>query len=135
MVKGITSILAANSTIRTLVGQNVAADRYKVYPVICPMSETPPYLVVIQTGKTPIECKDAPTTYEYTYDVYAVEKNYDDAETLSNAVEAALDRKTPGTYNGVVFQEIRHTNTLDGNFNPDGGLFTKVISFIGTVDE
>src|SRR5687768_3107455 len=135
MVKGITHILKNNVTIQGIVGQNVAEDRYKVYPAFCPAPEKYPYIVVKQTGKTPIECKGEATTYTYTYDVYSFDNGYDKAETLDAAVVSALNW-TEGTYNSVVFQEIRHTNTVDGSFVPDyAELYHKISSFEAMVDE
>ena len=135
MVKGITHILKNNATIQGLVGQNVAGNRYKVYPAVCPQPEKYPYIVVRLTGKTPIESKEAPNTYEYTYDVYSFSNDYDGAEAIDNAVVDALDHIAEGTHNGVVFSEIRHTNTVDGNYIEDyGGLFSKISTFIATVD-
>ena len=135
MVKGITHILKQTAGVQSLVGLNAAGDKYKVYPVVCPQGEKAPYIVVFQTGKTPIECKGVATSYVYTYDVYSVHTNYDTAEGLDAAVVDALNFKTAGTYNSVVFQEIRHTNTTDGQYNEDQGLFTKVSSFEAMVDE
>lgn len=135
MVKGITHILKNNVTIQGIVGENVAGDRYKVYPSFCPTPEKYPYIVVKQTGKAPIESKNAPTTRIYTYDVYSFDNGYDKAEALDAAVLEALDFKE-GTHNGVVFQEIRHQNTVDGDFIPDHSeLYSKISSFEAWVDE
>lgn len=135
MVKGITYILKSNATIQGIVGLNEAGDRYKVYPAVCPQPEKYPYVVVKLSGKTPIECKGSPTTYEYTYDVYSFDRDYDRAEALDNAVVAALDHIAEGTYNSVEFSEIRHTNTVDGNYIEDyGGLFSKISSFTAMVN-
>lgn len=136
MVKGITHILKSNVTIQGIIGQNVAGDRYKVYPAFCPSPEKYPYIVVKQTGKTPIECKSEPTSYIYTYDVYSFDNSYDKSETLNAAVVNTLNWITPATHNGVVFQEIRHTNTVDGDFIPDHSeLYSKISSFEAMVDE
>lgn len=135
MVKGITHILKNNAAIQGIVGQNVAGDRYKVYPAFCPQPEKFPYIVVKQTGKTPIECKGEPTSFIYTYDVYSFDNSYDKAETLDAAVVSALNW-IEGTYNGVEFQEIRHQNTVDGDFIPNyAELYSKISSFEAMVDE
>lgn len=136
MVKGITHILKSNVTIQGIVGENAAGDRYKVYPAFCPHPEKYPYIVVKQTGKAPIECKGQPTSYIYTYDVYSFDNGYDKTETLDAAVVNALDWLVDATHNGVVFQEIRHTNTVDGDFIPDHAeLYSKISSFEAMVDE
>src|SRR5688572_15588903 len=114
MVKGITYILSNDSSVQALVGRNTANTKYKAYPNICPQPEKFPYSVVRQTGKQPIECKGSiPNTYNYRYDVFSFHKNYEDCEELDDAVVESVIRKDGETINGVVFQEIRHVNTID----------------------
>lgn len=135
MVKGITYILNNDNTFQARVGLNVAGVKYKVYPVVCPNPEVFPYSVVKQTGKTPVECKDGPaTTFIYTYDVYSFHQNYDTAETIDAAVVAALSLPDGGTFNAVVFQDIRFTNSVDG-YDKDYRLYAKITSFEAMVDE
>ena len=137
MVKGITNILKNDTEVQTYVGLNAAGTKYKVYPVVCTQPEVAPYSVVVLTGKSPFaECKGAgPNTYTCTYDVYSFHKNYDQAEALDKEVVVALDKPDGGIFNNVVFQEIRHTNTIDGAYNEEFGLFSKVSSFEAVINE
>jgi len=135
MVRGITYILANDSNVRALVGLNKAEDKYKAYPNVCPQPEKFPYSVVRQTGKSPIECKGTvPDTYEYHYDVSSFHTSYESCEELDDAVVEALIKLNGGTFNAVVFQEIRHTNTVD-QYSAEYNLHVKTSSFIAWVDE
>jgi hypothetical protein len=87
------------------------------------------------TGRTPIDCKGgAATTFIYSYDVYSFDKNYDTTITIAEAVESALALPNGGTYNGVVFDEIRYTNRTEA-YDKDYGLFAQISSFESQVDE
>jgi hypothetical protein len=135
MVKGITHILKSNSTVQGLIGQNEVGDKYKVYPVVCPFPEKAPYLVVIQTGKVPIDCKGSQAdTFIYTYDVYSFSENYDTTVTINQAVIDALAILTRATHNSVVFDEVRFTNEREG-YDKDYHLYAKISSFEAQVDE
>ena len=88
-----------------------------------------------QSGKIPFECKDiVATTFQYRYDVHSYHKNYEGAEELDLAVIAALPLQDNTVINGVVFQEIRHVNTIDV-FNEDYMLHGKISSFEAIVNE
>ena len=135
MVKGITHILKNDATVQGLIGQNAAGDKYKVYPVVCPFPEKSPYIVVIQTGRTPIECKGmVPDAFTYSYDVYSFNKNYDAVVTINEAVIAALSLPDGGTYNNVKFDDIRFTNEREA-YDKEYSLFAKISSFEAWVDE
>jgi hypothetical protein len=135
VVKGITHILTHDANVQALVGRNKANTKYKAYPNVCPQPEVVPYSVVRQTGKTPIECKGSiPSTYSYRYDVMSFHTSYDDCESLDDAVVEALIKLEGGTFNGVVFQDIRHVNTVDQYVN-EYSLHVKVSTFEAMVDE
>lgn len=135
MVKGITYLLVNDSNVQALVGRNNADTKYKAYPNVCPQPEKFPYSIVRQTGKQPVECKGMdPNTYQYRYDVLSFHKNYDDCEALDNAVVAALSLPDGGTYNAVVFQDIRHVNTVDQYVN-EYFLHVKISTFEAMVNE
>jgi hypothetical protein len=135
MVKGITHILTNDSNVQALVEQNKAGSKYKVYPNICDQPETFPYSVVRLAGKVPEQCKGIdPTTYNYRYDVLSFHKNYEDCEDLDRAVVAALTKPDGGTFNTVVFQDIRHVNTVD-SYSEEYQLHVKVSSFEAMVNE
>jgi hypothetical protein len=135
MVKGITYILANDSKVQALVGRNQGDTKYKVYPNICAQPEKFPYVVVRQSGKVPIDCKGSvPTTYEYRYDVMSFHKSYDDCEQLDDAVVEALIKLEGGTFNTVIFQDIRHVNTVD-QYADVYQMHVKVSSFEAMVNE
>lgn len=135
MVKGITHILKNNATVQGLIGQNARGDKYKVFPVVCPTPDVAPYLVVKMTGRTPIDCKGgAATTFIYSYDVYSFHHNYDTAVTIAEAVEDALAIPDGGTYNSVVFDDIRYTNRSEG-YDKEFSLYAQISSFEAQVDE
>jgi hypothetical protein len=135
MVKGITHILKNNAGVQTLIGQNVAGEKYKVYPVVCPTPEVPPYIVVKMTNRAPIDCKgSAPTTFIYSYDVYSFHPNYDTAVSIANAVEEALSLPDGVSANSVVFDDIRYTNRVDG-YDEKYGVYAQISSFEAQVDE
>lgn len=135
MVKGITYILSNDENVQALVGRNKANTKYKAYPNICPSPEKFPYSVVRQAGKEPIECKGSiPNTYLYRYEVLSFHQNYDDCEQLDDAVVEALIKPEGGTFNTVVFQDIRHTNTVDQYVN-EYQLHVKVSTFEAMVNE
>ncbi len=135
MVKGITYILVNDSNVQALVGRNYANTKYKAYPNVCPEPEKFPYSVVKLSGKIPEQCKGMdPNTYNYSYDVFSYDKSYDLCEDLDRAVVAALSKPDGGTFNGVVFQDIRHTNTVDQYVN-EYQLHVKVSTFEAMVNE
>jgi len=135
MVKGITHILKNNTGVKNLIGQNTAGDKHKVYPVVCPFPEKSPYIVVIQTGRTPIDCKgSAPTTFDYSYDVYSFDKNYDTGVSINAAVITALSLPNGGTHNSVKFDDIRYVNEKEA-YDKEYSLYAKISSFEAQVDE
>jgi len=135
MVRGITYILTHEQHAQDLLGRNKANTKYKAYPNICPAPEKFPYSIVRQTGKTPIDCKGTvPNTYEYRYDVSSFHESYEACEELDDAVVEALIHPNGGTFNSVIFQEIRHVNTFD-QYSEQYSLHVKTSSFIALVEE
>lgn len=133
MTQGITYILNNDSGFQTLVGQNKAATKYKAYPVVCPEPEETPYSVVFMTSKNPFgECKDAATTFAYSFDVFSYHNNFEDVVALDLAVVAALVGKT-GAYNSVTFQQIRFETTRDEPFSDVYKVFSRASSFTAIV--
>lgn len=133
MIKGITAILNTNATFQGLAGMNKAGVKYKSYPVICTQPEEAPYSVIRITAKRPFgQCKDANSTFEYSFDVDSFHKNFEDVEALDNAVMAALDNVS-GTYGGVTFQVIRFESMNDNPFIQEYSLFSRTSSFIAIV--
>lgn len=130
MVKAITYILENNATIQGIIGQNAAADKYKVYPVVVPQSETEPYIVVRQTGKVAVG--KGCDSYNYVIEVLSYEKSYDDVTTLANAVRSALEGQSTTTVNGVAFGFLNFTNESDSFSADHGNSYVKISTFEGT---
>ena len=135
MVKGITYILTSDTDVQALVGRNELNTKYKAYPNVCPNPEKFPYSVVKLSGKIPEQCKGmVPNTFNCSYSVMSYHINYDDCEALDLAVVTALSKPDGGTFNGVVFQDIRHTDTIDG-YVDDYKLHVKISTFEAMINE
>lgn len=137
MVKGVINILVNDSNVQTQVGRNKLNTKYKAYPNVCPAPEKFPYSVVRLVGKLPIECKDAdPNAYIYRYEVLTFHQSYNECEELDLFIVAALTKPNGvTTSNAVVYQEIRHTNTVDNYVDDYNGLHVKISTFEAMVNE
>jgi hypothetical protein len=135
MIEGIIYILKNDSTVQSLVGQNKAEAKYKIYPVRAADPETHPYITVWITGKTPYECKGiTATTYKLSFEVHSYANSYDVVQSMDEAVKDALDGSA-GTYQMYVFQEIQFKNTKDMFSDYAGGLYVRVANFETLVNE
>lgn len=135
MLKGAIHILTSDATVRTKVGQNKAADKYKVYPGICPEPEQHPFLVLRITDAPDfaVSKNAVVNSREYSFDVYAYTKNYDDLEDLTDAIKNALDQGS-GTHNGIDFDVIRYVTFSDG-YDDVSQLYTRTIGFSAVTNE
>lgn len=99
MTSGIIEILTDSAAVQTLVGQNQAADKYKVYPFKAPQTEKGPYVVVAKTANsTQSQGKEIESTLDYpTYDVLSYAKNFRTTEELHEATRNALDNMSSVT--------------------------------------
>lgn len=135
MVKGIIHILINDSNVQAQVGRNKLNTKYKAYPNVCAQPEKFPYSIVRLAGKQPEECKDSdPTTYNYRYEVLTFHQSYNECEELDLFIVAAVSKPNGGTFNGVVFQDIRHTNTIDA-YVEKYQLHVKISTFEAMVNE
>lgn len=114
MVSDVNDILKANSGVQALLGKNKANDKYKVYPVVVPVTEVAPYIAVSLASKSRL-AKDCDFSYSYQVSSYA--KSYDAVTALNDAVITALEG------GGLIF-----TNESDGYSN-DHELYIKVSTF------
>ncbi len=129
MVKAITYILENDSTVQGIIGQNLAGDKYKVYPVVVPQSEKEPYVVVRQTGR--VATGKGCNSYDYTIEVLSYHPSYDDATDLGNAVISALEAQAAGTVNSVAWAFINLTNEIDSFSADHGNCYVKLATFFG----
>jgi hypothetical protein len=99
MTSGIIEILTDSVAVQALVGQNEAADKYKVYPFVAPQGEKGPYIVVAKTANSTVSMgKEIESTLDYpTYDVLHYSKNFRTTEEMHEASRDALDNKTSVT--------------------------------------
>lgn len=128
MIKAVNYILDNDAPLSALVGKNRADSKTKVYPVVVPGTEKPPFIATLQSGRVTdaIGCAD---TYQIQVTVYA--GTYDDAAEISQAVITALEGAEAGTVNGFAFSYLNNTDELDGPFDEERNLYSKVSVFEG----
>lgn len=139
MTEAIISILIADSTVQTLVGlKTTITDEYKVYPLVVPQEEQPPFITVRMTSNPAIPCKgQRVSAFQPTCTVACYHKNYKDAITLEAAVKDALDGKAAGEYNGVQLSYLRYTDSAENweQWTDGVGLYSRLPQFEAQVNE
>lgn len=131
MTSGIIEILIENATIQTLIGQNVAGDKYKVYPVVCPQGENQPYITVYKGGAGPLPSlsKELASSLDYpTVTVVAWAKNFRKTELIFEAVRAALDNQAAITDAGYIFSRIWLIDSRE-LYDNDAELYANMMTF------
>ncbi len=127
MIKAVNYILNNDAALSALVGRNLEDTKTKVYPVIIPNPETPPFIVTSVQGTEPQNgCPD-----KLTIQVVSYAKTYDEAVDISAAARTALQNQGGQTVNGYVFSFLNMTNEVDGPYDKDNGLFSRVSIFEG----
>lgn len=138
MVKGITYILINDSTVGTLVGNNLAGSTKKVYPIISTQSEKMPLVTVYETSRVPEYCKGTrPTNFNYSYEIHVYSTDYEGANAICVAIVDALEEANISSpINGVKFNDrIRNTNRRDDGYIEDYKAYAKVLTFEAVVYE
>lgn len=138
MVKGITYILVNNSSVGTLVGNNIAGTTKKIYPIISTQSEKMPLVTVYETSRVPEFCRGSrPTTFNYTYEIHVYSTDYEGANSICVAIVDALEEaNTASPINGVKYTDrIRNTNRRDNGYIEDYKAYAKVLTFEAVVYE
>jgi hypothetical protein len=99
MTSGIIEILTDSVAVQALVGQNEAADKFKIYPFKAPQTEKGPYVVVAKTSNsTQSQGKEIESTLDYpSYDVLCYAKNFRTTEQLHEATRSAIDNMSSVT--------------------------------------
>lgn len=128
MIKAITYILENDSNVASLVGNNAANDKTKVYPVVVPSSEKAPYIAVRMTSRS-LLAKGC--SFLYGFEVICYANSYDDVSEIEDVVTTCLTGYTPGNVNGFTIGRINFTNESD-DFVKEHNLFVKVLSFEST---
>lgn len=128
MIKAVNHILANSGTIQALINLNEANNKTKVYPVVVPGTEKPPFIATIQSGRIR-EAKFCPDTFQIQVTVYA--ESYDSATEISAAVITVLEATDAGTINGFDFSYLNNTDELDGPYDEERNLYSKISVFQG----
>lgn len=126
MLKAITYILENNAGLQAEIGQNKAAVKYKVYPVVVPETESAPYCVCRVVSK---QTSAKACGYNWTIEVVSYASSYDKLTTVNDAVIAALESQASGTINGEDFGFAVFDNEYD-SFDKDHDLYSKTTNFI-----
>lgn len=138
MVKGLIYIIINDSTCQTLIGQNAAADTYKVYPVIATQEEISPLVTVFETGRKPEFCRgQRSTTFNYSYEIHVFSDDYDKSRDILNAIIDAVENKSVrDPINGVVFTDrIRNIDAFDKEYIEAYKLYHRVGLFEAPTNE
>lgn len=125
MLKAITYILENDATLQSLIGQNKAGGKHKVYPVVVPETEKAPYVVCRIAGRSR-EGKDCDSRYQIEVISYAT--SYDGVTEINDAIIDALESQTGGTINDVSFSFAVYNTEMDG-FEKDHDLYSKMVTF------
>jgi hypothetical protein len=95
MTHAVVEWLVENAQVQSQVGLNEEGDTYKVYPVVIPQTEKPPYVCARVTNVNPAECKGEASLEETdTVQVDCYGNSYQEAYTLYRVVRNVLDGNT-----------------------------------------
>lgn len=115
--KAIYNILANYAGLTALVST-------RIYPVSAGQQASFPYVVFDIQRTDPVNRMSGRARMNQIYlTVTAYAKKYDEAASIAVQISNALDRVTPGTYNGVVIQGIIFENQQDGLQDEDDVYF------------
>lgn len=131
MMQGIIEILTENAGVQSAVGVNEAGLKYKIYPVISPQKEKPPYVVCALTGSEPTLGKDCVSTLDKeNFDCLIYATNYEEGHEIDIAIRAALDGKKSVTENGIHFNYIWFVSRRDAAVEGKEGLiYARIASY------
>lgn len=102
MTHGIVQVLNGDSTIQSLVGGNYASDSYKVFAVLVPDTEKPPFVVCRVSSVSVDKCKGTISDEETdTIQIDCYAGSYEDTYILYRAVRSVLDNKTTTLSDGT----------------------------------
>jgi hypothetical protein len=114
MIAGINEILVEDAQIQSLVGNNAAGTKVKVYPVVAPAGEEPEYITTSLAGFNPTQTKTEANNLDYpsaAINVHA--KSYDRAVEISERVKAIFDTNGFQTDAGYEFLRTWIVNEFD----------------------
>lgn len=117
MTSGFTEILKDNPGVQVVVGLNGEGTKYKVFPVIAPQDEKPPYITVFQNQNDALASLTKKEESQLDYPRVTVNcwaKNFRTAELMGEAVRAAVDNQGFDTDAGYLFNRIWMIDDRDG---------------------
>lgn len=126
MIAGINEILNENPALTALIGAN------KIYPMVVSIDVQPPYIATSLSSVGPTNVKGEVSDMDYPLiNVNLHTDNYDDLETISEAIRQALDNIFANTDAGYNFAKIWFANAFDRPdlYTVDRPLYARSIQF------
>lgn len=135
MTSGITEILREDTVVQALLGFNGAGTKYKVYPVIAPQKEEPPFITVYQQSNDAVTSlsKDFASELDYPRVVITCwDRNFRPTELLGEAVRLAMDNKSFDTDAGYQFARLWVTDEREG-FDAAALMYCHILTFAAEI--
>jgi len=99
-IKAVDYILRNTGGVTALTGQ-------RIYPVRATQGAIYPYIAHQFVSNRPVPTLDGASTFDFgTVQINIYAETATEAQDIMEAVRVALDRKTPGTYNGTAVAQI-----------------------------
>lgn len=109
MTHALVEWLLSDTTVQNLVGENEAGDTHKIYQVIVPPDEKPPYVCIRVTSVEPFICKGEASEQENdVVELNCYGETYEDTYILYRAVRQVID--------GNTFTSLNDGTELRGTF-------------------
>lgn len=131
MTSGIIEILREDSGVQALAGLNEAGSKYKIFPVIAPQDEKPPYITVFMSQNDPVTSLTKREESQLDYPRVTVNswaKNFRPSELMGEAVRNALDNQSAITDAGYTYNRIWLIDDRDG-YDSERKMFVHVSTF------
>lgn len=132
MMHGIIEILRLNASVQNAVGANAEGTKYKIYPVITPQKEKPPYIVCALTGSEPVQGKNCRSTLDKeNFDCLIYADTYEQGHNIDLAIRVALDQASGSTdETGIHFDSIWFVSRRDAAIEgKEGMIYVRVASY------
>lgn len=101
-IKALDYILRNDAGVTSITGQ-------RIYPVRATQGAVYPYITHQFLSNRPMSTHDGASTFDFgTVQVNIYAATAGEAQNMMEAVRTALDRKTPGTYNGTAVAQIEY---------------------------
>ena len=101
------AIKATHYILANTAGINSLVPAANIYPVRAKQGAGYPYIVHQLLTNVPVSTKDGASNYDFAQVMVSVySESITNAQTIAEAIRTGLDRKTPGTYDGVAVAQI-----------------------------